>query len=220
MILKEAAYAVIIVGGVMVGFWLSNIAYDKGVPHYISRKVGHIFGGGAFLLSALLFDSPWIPLIIVSLFTTVLAVGRRGKGELFRGVGGSGRQRGVMSEVWFPLSAVILVIIGWIWLDVPMVMVSCLLMMAWGDALTGIVRQQYYGRPVKGAMGSLAMFVTSLLIALAFIRPIWVGIIIAGVATLAEWLCGDVGKLRRLDDNMAVPIVSFGVYLVFYFTII
>jgi dolichol kinase len=220
MLIREVAYAVLISGGVMVGFWLSNIAYDRGVPHYISRKVGHILGGAAYLFSALLFNSPWIPLIMVSAFTVMLAVGRRGMARAFRGVGGAGRSRGVMSEVWFPLSAVILVLLGWVWLGEPIITATCLLMMAWGDALTGIVRHQVYGRAVKGAAGSLAMFLVCILLAVAFVRPIWVGVIMAGIATVAEWLCGDVGKLKKIDDNIAIPLAAFAVYAGFYFTVL
>ena len=218
--LREAAYTILIGGGVLIGFWLSNIAYDKGVPHYLSRKIGHIFGGVAFLLCVLLFDDGLIPLFIAVAFTIVLGVGRKGGAHTFRGVGGSGRNRTVMSEVWFPLSAVILVIIGWLWLNEPMVMVACLLMLSWGDAVTGLVRHRVYGRPVKGAWGSLAMFIVCALLVMAFVRPLWVGFVMAGVATLVEWACGDVGLVKKVDDNIAIPLASFGAYLIFYFTLL
>jgi dolichol kinase len=119
-----------------------------------------------------------------------------------------------MAEVWFPLSSLPVIAIGWIWLDQPFVTVSCILFMAWGDAVTGLVRSQIYGKAIKGLWGSLAMFATCLIIAWAFITPFWIGAVAALVATATEWACGDVSKIRWLrwsDDNLMVPFTSFAV---------
>jgi dolichol kinase len=113
-----------------------------------------------------------------------------------------------MAEVWFPLAAIPVISIGWIWLDRPLVAISCLLFMAWGDCVTGIVRSQVYGRAVKGFWGSVAMFLTCLIIAWCFIHPFWVGAVTALVATVTEWACGDVGVIKPLDDNLMIPLVS------------
>jgi len=98
--------------------------------------------------------------------------------------------------------------VGWLWLDKPLVAISCLLFMAWGDMITGIVRSQVYGRPVKGLWGSVAMLATCLVIALAFVQPFWVGAVAALVATVTEWACGDVGVIKCLDDNLMIPLTS------------
>jgi len=130
------------------------------------------------------------------------------KPDAFRGVGGTGRPTEAMSEVWFPLASLPIIGLGWIWLDKPLVTISCLLFMAWGDCVTGIVRSQIYGKAVKGLWGSAAMFLSCLIIAWAFISPFWVGAIAALVATITEWACGDVGVIKWADDNWAIPVVS------------
>jgi dolichol kinase len=81
--------------------------------------------------------------------------------------------------------------------------------MAWGDCVTGLVRSQLYHKPVKGLWGSLAMFLTCLIISLAFIHPFWIGLVVSSVATVTEYTCGDVGILTKIDDNFAIPITSF-----------
>lgn len=201
-------YVVLVAGAVLVGLWVSNILFDLHVPHYISRKIGHAAGGLGFLLCALLFSSGWWPLILAACFVALLWGARVFKPETFRGVGGSGRPMEVMAEVWFPLAAIPVIGVGWIWLDKPLVAISCLLFMSWGDMVTGVVRSQVVGRAEKHWSGSIAMFIACLIIALCFIEPFWVGAVTALVATITEWACGDVGIIKPLDDNLMIPLVS------------
>jgi len=206
--IAEIPFVVLIAGAGLVGLWISNVLFDLKVPHYISRKIGHSAGGMGFLLCAFLFSSGWWALIIAASFAVMLGGARYIRPETFRGVGGSGRPREVMAEVWFPLASLPVISIGWIWLDKPLVAISCLLFMAWGDMITGIVRSQVYGRPVKGLWGSAAVLVTCLVIAWTFIEPFWVGGVAAVVATVTEWACGDVGIIKCLDDNLMIPLTS------------
>ena len=206
--LAEAKFALLIAGTVLVGLHVSNMLYDLKVPHYISRKIGHAAGGLGFLLCALLFSSGWWPLVIATAFVIMLWGARFIKPDAFRGVGGTGRPTDAMAEVWFPLASLPVIGLGWIWLDKPLVAISCLLFMAWGDGVTGIVRSRIYGRAVKGLWGSAAMFLSCLIIAWAFISPFWAGAIAALVATITEWACGDVGIIKWADDNWAIPVIS------------
>jgi hypothetical protein len=208
-ILREAPFALLITGAIAVGLFISNILYDYKVPHYISRKIGHAAGGMGYLLAIFLFDSGWWPLILSAGFVLLLWAARLFKPDTFRGVGGSGRPTNSMAEVWFPLSAIPIIAIGWIWLGRPIETVVCILFMAWGDCVTGLVRSQLYTKPVKGLWGSLAMFITCLIISFAFIHPFWIGLTVSAVATLTEYACGDVGIITKIDDNLAIPITSF-----------
>jgi hypothetical protein len=208
-IIKQAPFALLITAAIAVGLFISNILYDYKVPHYISRKIGHAAGGLGYLLAIFLFDSGWWPLILSAGFVLLLWAARLFKPDTFRGVGGSGRPTHSMAEVWFPLSAIPIIAIGWIWLGRPVETVVCILFMAWGDCVTGLVRSQLYHKPVKGLWGSLAMFLTCLIISLAFIHPFWIGLVVSSVATVTEYTCGDVGILTKIDDNFAIPITSF-----------
>ena len=206
--IAEISFVVLVAGVGLGGLWISNVLFDLNVPHYISRKIGHSAGGLGFLLMAFLFSSGWWALIIATVFAIMLGGARYVRPHTFRGVGGSGRPKEVMAEVWFPLSSLPVIGVGWIWLDKPFIAISCLLFMAWGDMITGIVRSQVYGRPVKGLWGSVAMLAVCLVIAWAFITPFWLGAVAALVATITEWACGDVGIIKCLDDNLMIPLVS------------
>jgi len=130
-IIRETPFALLISGVILVGLYISNILYDSKVHHYISRKIGHAAGGVAYLLAVFLFNSGWWPLILSAGFVLLLWAARLFKPDTFRGVGGSGRPTNAMAEVWFQLSAMPLIAIGWLWLWKPIETVVCILFMAW-----------------------------------------------------------------------------------------
>lgn len=189
---------------VFVGLWFSNILYDYKVPQYISRKLGHFFGGVAYLMMAFLFEDAWYPMILSFGFVLLLGGARFIRPSTFRGVGGSGRSH-ALAEVWFPIAGTISLAVGWAWLGSPMLALVPILFMAWGDMITGLIRSQMYGREVKGAWGSLGMIVICLLIATLF-DPWWIGAIGAVVATLAE----KYTPMSRgfWDDNWSIIVAS------------
>jgi phytol kinase len=208
---RQLPYATMIIGAILVGLWISNILYDAKIPNYISRKIAHAVGGFGYLLCIFLFDSGWWPFALSAGFALMLAAARVVRPETFRGAGGTGRSKNVFAEVWFPLVAVPVIGLGWIWLDKPIMAVMCLLFMAWGDCVTGLVRSQVYHKAVKGLWGSVAMLIVCCAIAWTFSIPLWVGFVGAGVATVTEVVCGDVGLIKWADDNWAIPLVSFAV---------
>jgi len=211
-ILVESPYAVLVCVVVIAGLWTSNLAYDHGVPHYISRKIGHVAGGLAFTIGVLFFTSAWWPIILSTLFSALLVGARFMRPQTFRGVGGSSRT-GTLSEVWFALVAIPVFAISWLWLQKPFVALACLLFMAWGDCVTGIVRAKVYHRPTKGLWGSFGMFLICISISWVLIRPFWIGVVGAFVATATEWSFGEDGLIKRADDNWAIPLISLSTIL-------
>jgi len=211
-VLAEAPFALLIAGAVLVGLYLANYFYDKGVEQYISRKVGHGVGGVGFVLCVFLFSSAWWPIIIASCFCLLLGGARLIKPQAFRGVGGTGRQH-AFAEIYFPVAGVISLGVGWAWLGNPWLAVVPILFMAWGDMLTGLVRSRIYGREVKGDWGSVAMYVVCMSVAY-FFEPYWIGAIGATVATLAE---RNTPISRGIwDDNWTIVLSSLTVMALLY----
>lgn len=207
-------FILVIVGVVVMGLWLSNILYDLKVPQYLSRKVGHGAGGMGFLISYFVFKDAYIPIAICALFCISLWISRFVSPSAFRGVGGSGRSDNVMAEVWFPLSGVFVLSIAWLFLKRPELATVSMLYMAWGDCVTGIVRTEVYGKAVKGLWGSVAMLVVCLVLTAALVGASWIGVVASFVATITEWACGDVGVLKKIDDNAAIPVTSLATLLI------
>ena len=212
-LLAGLPYALLLTAIILAGLWLSNIAYDRGVPQYISRKIGHAAGGLCFLLAPFVFDSVVWPLFLAASFTLVLVLARLLRPATFRGVGGNGRSGDSFAEIVFAAVAIPAYLVGWLWLNEPLMTTAALVFMAWGDGVTGLVRARVYHRPVKGLWGSLAMLAVCLALAGALVRPLWVGAAAALAATVAELSFGDVGLVKRIDDNLAIPIISLAVLL-------
>lgn len=207
MSITELPLAVIIMGIVLVGLYLSNLFYDYKVPQYISRKVGHFFGGVGLLLFVYFFQEPWWPLILSGGFTLLLGGARILRPSTFRGVGGTGRSH-ALAEIWFPLASTVSIVVGWMWLKNPFLGVVPALYMAWGDCITGLIRARIYGKEVKGIYGSGGMIIACLLIAYLF-QPYWMAAVGAVVATLAE-KCTPISR-GMLDDNWTIIISSLTV---------
>ncbi len=203
--LAEIPYAVFIAGASLGGLWIANIFYDFKLPQYLSRKIGHLGGGTALLLFALLFDSWLWPLILSSLFTVLLFSARFIKGDLFRGVGGTGRPV-AFAEVWFPAVSVVSIAVGWVWLGDRWLGILPALFMAYGDAFTGLTRSVVYHREFKGNLGSVAMIVVCLLLAWVFYQPFWIGAVGAVAATLVERFTPM--SHGWLDDNWTIVLSS------------
>jgi len=203
--IAELPFVVFVAGTVLAGLWISNIFFDYHLPQYLSRKIGHLFGGTALLFCALLFSSWQWPLILSIAFTVLLLGARLVKGDLFRGVGGTGRQT-AFAEVWFPAAAMVSIIVGWVWLGDRWLAILPVLFMAYGDAFTGLTRSVIYNREFKGNMGSVAMFGICLLLAWVFYQPFWIGVLGAVVATLAERFT----PMSRgwIDDNYTTVLSS------------
>jgi len=199
--------AILSVAVALTGLLISNVFYDRGTPNYVSRKIGHLAGGIAFLI-AFFFSGPGWPIIIATGFGILLLIARLVKPGIIRGVGGTGRSNKIMAELWFPWVAVPVFIICWLWLDKPAVSVACLLFMAWGDGITGFVRSIVYHKAVKGWWGSLAMLCVCLIISAFFIRPFWIGVTASVVAVVTEQSFGEYGIFNWGDDNWAIPVIS------------
>jgi len=204
-VLAEVSFAVLAAGAVLVGLWCSNIFYDYLLPQYLSRKIGHMAGGTALLLFALLFESWQWPLILSVAFTALLLGARFLKSNLFRGVGGTGRPT-AFAEVWFPAVSVVSIAVGWAWLGDRWLAILPALFMAYGDAVTGLTRSVVYHREFKGNLGSVAMLVVCLILACCFYQPLWVGVVGAVVATLVERFT-PMSK-GFWDDNWAIVLSS------------
>lgn len=209
----ESPYTILLIVIIVLGLWASNFAYDRGVPQYVSRKIGHGAGGLGFLLAPFVFSTAWLPITLAFAFTLILVAARFMRPATFRGVGGNGRSNDSFAEIAFSAVAVPVYLIGWLWLEQPLISAVALAFMAWGDGITGLVRARLYHNPVKGLWGSLAMLAVCLALSWLLVKPFWVGAVGSAAAVIAEYSFGDVGFVKRIDDNLAIPLVSLVVLL-------
>ena len=195
--LLELLKATLFSAFVVSALFASNLLYDKTKNFVYSRKLAHSLVGVAVLSTLWLFDSPVVPLVL-SLVILVVFIATHTR-EVFYGVA----QKGRLSEVYFAASCAVCFAAWWV-VD-PKIAVASTLFLAWGDGVTGLVRWWTDKRHAKTLSGTAANLVACLLIAL-LVTPYWVGVVGAMVAVVLEHLCGDVGRIKWLDDNLAMPL--------------
>lgn len=74
---------------------------------------------------------------------------------------------------------------------------------AWGDGVTGVVRNLKYKKRTKAWEGSLAMLLVCI--------PI--GALLGIVEALTGFVATAVERVEWIDDNISVPLVSLGVLI-------
>ena len=198
----------IALGSVLValaGLTISNVLYDTGMSNYLSRKVGHIFGGVAYLVGVLWLDFAVAFSLAAAFFLLFLGL-RLFNDQMLRGVGGSAR-RHAYAEVTYAFAGAVSLGIGWGILGDRWLAFLPIGFMAFGDSITGAVRSLVYKREVKGAWGSLAMLAVCLGLA-GLYEPYWIGAAGAVVATLAERFSPIAHSIW--DDNWILSLSSLG----------
>jgi phytol kinase len=187
--------------------WIYQIAISHGYSPqsgaYFGRKVIHLLAGGVVALTLpYLFHEPVLPLIMAVLLSLFLYLPHR-TGKLMYWFQDPNNE----FEVHFTIMWGLLAFFTWFIDSTFWLAVIPILFMAWGDGVTGIVRNFRYKKRVKGWEGSVAMLIVSVPIGMRFGLA---GIVAAILATLAE-------KQRYIDDNITVPLVSITVLLLAYF---
>lgn len=201
--IAESPYALLIVGIILVSLYMANITFDRGTENYLSRKISHFGGGVAFLLCPFLFSKPWWPLILAFGFVLLLGGARFLKPNAFRGTGGSARSH-AFAEVFFPLAGG-LALLNWVWSGNPFLGVLPGMYLGFGDQCTGLVRSWHCKKEKKGWCGTLAMLLICLLVSY-FLKPYWVGAVMAITAVLAEKFTPLTHGL--IDDNWVLTLSS------------
>ncbi len=181
--------------------WMAKKRGEKaGV--YLARKVIHFLAGG--LVAALvpyLFGSPIIPFILAFILTIFVYIPHR-TGKLMYWF----QVEDNIAEVYFTIMWGILILFGWlidVWLGVVPI-----LFMAWGDGITGIVRNFKYSQRTKAWEGNLAMAI--LCLPIGYIVYQWIGVVAAIASSIIE-------HFEVIDDNISVPAVSFIILLISYY---
>ena len=183
------------------------VAYNVFIMHYVSRKIDEKFGtymarkaihilsaGVSVLLARVIFSDWLVPLVVGLLMVGYTVVGH------FQKLRSWFQIRRNYADIYFAVACTASLVIFWnynVWIGV-----LSALFLAWGDGLTGIVRNFVYGKRNKGLWGTAAMFAVCM--ALAYVMNGRVG----NVAFVAGAFASIAEKFEQLDDNITIPIGS------------
>jgi len=203
----EAVYGIILlIWVIIVVSIISKKAYEyaksiKGEKSavYLARKIIHFLAGGLVaLLVPFLFKSPLIPIVMVILLTFFTYIPHK-TGKLMYWF----QVKDNIAEVYFVIMWGVIITLAWfinVWLGVIPI-----LFMAWGDGITGIIRNIKYSKRTKAWIGNIAMFL--LCAPLGYIFFGIYGLVAATLASIIE-------HYEFVDDNISVPLVSFVILLI------
>lgn len=181
--------------------------YNAFIVLYVSRKIGekhgiymarksiHILSAGvSVLLAPFLFSDLLVPAILGSLMVAFTLVGH------FRKPYSWFQVKRNYADVYFTAACTLVLLVFWnynIWIGV-----LSALFLAWGDGMTGIVRNIVYGKRNKGIWGNIAMFI--ICVALAYFMNGHVGY----VAFVGAAFASVIERSEHIDDNISIPFGS------------
>ncbi len=212
-LLMEGVYAAILLLWVIfivqpVTRWTYRVMRGRGVSHikavYYNRKIIHILAGGLVaLLVPYLFETPVFIVVIVAILALATYIPHR-RGELMYWF----QTRDNMYEVHFILMWGLVIVSAWFvfngnwWYGVVPIA-----FMAFGDGVTGIVRNVVYNRRTKAWIGNIAMAVVTIPIGYIVLG------LPGGVAGFIASIIEHYELKPIIDDNITVPLVSFLIIL-------
>lgn len=177
---------------------------------YYNRKIVHMAAGGAVALAVpYLFTSPVYPLAIglaLTAFTLIPHVSGRRLEWL--------QTEENRNDVKFTLMWGLAIFVLWLLLDDPFLAILPPVFMAFGDGVTGVVRNAMFKRRTKSPVGNLFMLAVCIpagfLLAGQAALPIpWWGLIAGVVASIIERF-----ELGPIDDNILITVASSAVLLI------
>ena len=202
---------------VMVVIFATKIPYDMMVARgmeeiravYYNRKIVHMMAGGVGSLCVpLLFEDYWYPLFCGVLLTLFTFGAHRSGMRMFWFQTEQNQNDVKFTLMWWTSITLIWALVGDPWLAiVPS------LFMAFGDGVTGVVRNAVIKKRSKSAIGNVFMFIVSAPMGWIVAGmgdpsiPVW-GLISAAVATFVERY-----EFGPIDDNILITVFATAVLL-------
>lgn len=183
--------ALLLVYNVFIILYVSRKMHER-FGKYIARKTIHLLSAGvSVLLMPFLFHDLLFPLLLAEFAVALTLIGHIWKTFPWF------QESQNYADVYFTFACAALLAVFWnnnVWIGVLSV-----LFMAWGDGLTGIVRNFVYKKRTKGLWGNVAMFIVCA--CLGYVTLGYVGLIGGAFSAIVE-------KFEWVDDNISVPFGS------------
>ena len=190
--------------------FMKNRGVTKSVAVYYNRKIIHMITGGIIaLLVPFIFDS-WIYPLATSLVLTGITIVPRLRGQSIDFIQTKENWNDSKFTLMWGLSIAIL----WILFNDPFLAVIPALFIAFGDALTGLVRNAIYKKRTKKPIGNIFMLIVCAVICYYYASiavkpiPLW-GVFAAIVASIVERF-----EIGPIDDNILITITAIIILII------
>jgi hypothetical protein len=168
---------------------------------YYNRKFVHIFAGGIVALFIPFYHSAWYPLLAGLLLTTMTYISHKKGNSLYWFQTSKDH-----NDVNFCLMWGVSIFILWNLIQNPWIAILPATFMAFGDGITGIVRNAIFKRRFKHPVGNLFMGIVCIF--LGYVLGGTAGIPLGGI--LAGILASFIERFEfgPIDDNVLITLVS------------
>ncbi len=183
---------------------------EEMVAVYYNRKIVHMAAGGVVALSVPFLFNSWIYPLIIGLVLTLFTALPRLKGKSMDFMQTKENWNDTKFTLMWGLSIAIL----WILFNDPFLAVIPTLFMAFGDAVTGVVRNALYKKRTKSPVGNIFMLIVCVIIGYFFASvaakpiPLW-GVLAAVVASIVERF-----EIGPIDDNVLITVSAMIVLII------
>ncbi len=189
--------------------WMTARGMEPIRAVYYVRKIVHMAAGGVgSIMVPLVFTDPWFPLISGLLLTLLLYVAHASGWRFYWFQTGDNR-----NDVKFALMWALSVSLLWWLLNDPWLAILPALYMAFGDGITGIVRNAVIRKRSKSPIGNVFMLLVCAPLGWLIgaqadpAMPLW-GLASAVVATVIER-----HEFGPIDDNILITVAASAVLL-------
>ncbi|MBC7120494.1 MAG: dolichol kinase [Candidatus Methanosuratus sp.] len=181
--------------------WVYAKLRARGMEHniavYYNRKIIHMFGAGVLtLLFPLFFTGMTIPMILVAVIAVLTYLPHK-TGKMLYWF----QMKENAYEVNFTIAWGFVIGFSWLIFGDPIYGVVTALFMAFGDAITGVVRNALFKKRTKHWVGNVAMLMVCLPI--GYFYAGLAGVVAAIVASIVEHF-----EFNPIDDNVLIAISS------------
>jgi len=194
--------------------YLYKIGRNKGLKSkdavYYNRKFVHIFAGGVVALFVPLYSSPYYPLIAGFLLASVTYFSHEKGDKLYWF-----QNKKDINDVTFCLMWGISIFVLWVLFDNPWLAILPALFMAFGDGITGIIRNAFLGERSKHYIGNVFMAITC--IPLGYLIGSFAGLAIGGMFAGAIASVIEHYEFGPIDDNILITISSSIILIIVFY---
>lgn len=217
MLLIEIVWAVGMAIWVLLVIYGTRWTYDRWIGRgmepmvavYYNRKIVHMLAAGVvILIIPFVFTQPWLPLLGGFALGTFTAYMHKFGGRMHWMQSPKN-----MNDSSFSFMLGLSIFLLWMLFDDPWLAVLPSLFMAFGDGVTGVVRNKLFARRTKSAWGNVAMAIVSLpmgwFVGAAATTPIpfW-GLIAGAISSFVERY-----EFGPIDDNILIALASTAVLI-------
>jgi phytol kinase len=184
--------------------WMMKKQIKKEVAMYYNRKIIHILAGGVIVIAVpFVFSNPWYPLL-AGIVLTIFTYFTHKKGNILYWF----QTKDNINDVTFCFMWGLTIFLLWQILGNPWIAIIPPAFIAFGDGITGIVRNFAFKERRKHMIGNIYMMGVCIPIGYFFANagepsiPLW-GVIAAIVASLFERY-----EFGKIDDNILVTVIA------------